>query len=186
MLADLRIIIVIAIIKTCFKFRSKQLLLKLYFGYYVPCILYGSIVWLTNEDTLKNTLFKAFKRFWRLSEGKFNLPKVHNLHQLALKQSLAHLFKMREKKVNMDFDDYFKFCNSHNTRNHENKNLKKLKFRLNGRKNTFSQMIVPWFNRLGPERETKSLATFKKCVDSMIELYLPTPEFEMRRKWWGS
>ena len=124
--------------------------------------------------------------FWRLSEGKFKLPPVHNLHQLAIKQSLLHLFKMREGLVNMDFDDYFRFCNSHNTRNHEAKNLKILKYRLDGRKNSFANMIVPWYNRLNANRETHSVGVFKKCVDEMIEKFLPTPAFDMKRRWWGT
>ena len=70
-----------ALIKTIranFKNITQSLLTTIYRTYFVPTCLYASQVWYNLGDTVYNSLHDIYKKFWRLSDNKFQIPENLN------------------------------------------------------------------------------------------------------------
>ena len=94
------------------------------------------------------------------------------------------MFRMKQDKVDLNFENYFTYLHSETTRGGILKNLRINKARLESRKRAFSRMMVHWYNRLDERRDSDKKHEFEKCVDEMLLKFVPTPEFSLKETFW--
>ena len=156
-------------IRSNFKVRSKKFLISVYQTYFAPIALYASECWYNSDESclIKKKLDSLFRKFWQLSNGKFELPDVLSLNQLAVRKNLMLLHKMRRGESYLKYHDYFKHSNNHTTRSWIKNDLVFLKYRLKSRRLTFPFVTCEWYNKLGAGRNTMNRGKFLKCVNEM-------------------
>ena len=169
----------IFMIRNTFKVRNYLMLKRLYYTYYVPTLLFSCQIWMTPLKGTKDLLYRMYRRFWYLGEGKIT-PKEEVLdpYQLATKHCLTFLFQMTRNETCLNPEEYFQYKTRTVTRS-ENKNdmiIQRSKHVY--RSNFFTINFAKEYNKLPLDiRNSCSTNVFKAKIKDHIVKTDPTPEY---------
>ena len=169
---------ILGLIKRTFTYKDEQTILKLYKSLVRPHLEYAQQFW---SPTLKkdiNKLNKVQERAIKVIPTYKNLGYKDKLKKLdlftlekrRLRGDLIEMYKIITQSSELDFDKYFKYCQSGlrgNGLKLENCSVKSVYNRF-----FFSRVVKPW-NALKQETVScDSLVKFKKCLDNELR-HLP-------------
>ena len=169
----------IFMIRNTLKVRNFQTLKKLYQVYFCPILLYSCMVWVSDYNYARESLYKVYRAFWRLGNG-YIVPDetILDPYQLALKHSLSFLYQIKSGKTCLDFEYFFTRKESEVTRSDTNDDLFIRRNRLQSRNSFFTTFIAKWYNKLPIEvKNAESLSQFKDLVDAFLKREVPTPNY---------
>ena len=166
-------------INRSFKFKTPEIMLKLYQTYVTPHMDYGVTVWCPSTQRDIDVLENVQRRFTRMVLGLKGLEYwerctvlgLNTLQNRRRKLDLIQCFRVLRGTDDIRENMFIKVKDTHNreTRQSMKDNLAKEKNKLDLRKNFFSQRVISDWNNL-PQwlKETRSLSKFKSLLDELI------------------
>ena len=169
----------IFMIRNTFKVRNYLMLKRLYYTYYVPTLLFSCQVWMSPLKGTKDLLYRMFRRFWYLGDGKIT-PKedVLDPYQLATKHCLTFLFQLNRQETCLNPHDFFQYKSRDVTRSENNNDIKIQRSKHVYRSNFFTINFAKKFNALPMViRNSCSTNVFKSKVREYLVRTEPTPSY---------
>ena len=166
----------LGIIARVFKGRNYKTILPLYKTFVRPFLEYNSVIW--SPYTKKNDyklekiqikMFNLIKGFRSLSYlDKLKKANLSSLRARRIQHQLLIMYKMINKIIDLEFDDFFKMNNFNKTRGNAFKLLFP-KTKTNVRHKFFTSSIIKHWNRLKTDDiNVRSIQRFKKNVHDYL------------------
>ena len=163
----------LGIISRVFKQKNPQTIIPLYKSFVRPFLEFNSIIWSPYTKTYIQKIEKIQEKMCNLMcvsrsltyQEKLTKLKMHSLRARRIKQQLTFMFKMKNKFVDLCFDNFFQNNSYRKTRGHVFKLLfpkSKTKYRLN----FFTCSIIKHWNQLkSTDINVRTISLFKKKID---------------------
>ena len=166
-------------INRSFKYKSPEIMTKLYKTYVLPHLDYGATVWSPSTQRDKDILENVQRRFTRMVNGLKGLEYWERCTVLGLstlldrrrKLDLIQCFRVLRGIDDIDSNMFVKVRDVHNrdTRQAVKQNIASEKTSLNLRKTFFSQRVVSDWNNLPHKvQEARNLSAFKSMINELI------------------
>ena len=166
----------LGIIARVFKNRSSKNIIPLYVALVRPLLEYNSVVWSPTTDNYDQRIEKIQKRMFKLLsdlkeeslsyQQKLSKVKLLSLRARRIQHQLSTMFKMKNNKIGLCFDDFFRMNNYNRTRG----NLFKLiipKSKTKAHKGFFSNACVRHWNLLkSSEINVQTCRLFEKNISN--------------------
>ena len=163
----------LGIITKVFSSRKPEIIIPLYKSFVRPHLEHNSVIWSPYTKKNENTVEKIQKRMCNLIYGtrnslsyqdKLKLSNLLSLRARRIRNSLIMLFKMKNKMIDLDFENFFDENRYRKTRG----NIFKLvipKSNTKFRKNFFTSSIVHhWNNLKSSDINVRSINLFKRNI----------------------
>ena len=168
-------------IRNSMKVRTYSVLKKLYMTYFCPIVLYASQIWAGDYVYIREALYRSFRNFWRLGNGKIvPTSDILDPYQLSLQNSLTFLFQSLRGENCLTHSNMFIEIEGV-TRSATNGLLLIPKNRTKIRDAFYTTYIVNLFNNLPCSlRQSCSTNVFKKNLKEYIKLEFQRKDFDYR------
>ena len=162
----------LGIISHVFKYKDSKVWIPLYKAFVRPYLEYNSVIWSPNtkkyDDKIEKIQMKMLRLmscFKKLSyQEKLKETKLLSLHARRIQHQLLIMYKMKNKLIDLRFEDFFRKHTYSKTRG----NIFKLMFpksRSKAHQNFFTNACVKHWNRLmTSELNVRTCGLFKKKI----------------------
>jgi hypothetical protein len=172
----------LGIIARIFKNKTVQTIVPLYRTFVRPFLEYNSIVWSPytkkNELKIEKIQKKALKLIYELRhltyQEQLKRTKLMSLRARRIRHQLIVVFKMKNRTIDLSFEDFFQKCINNKTRGNIFK-LRLPKTKTKMRQSFFANSVIKYWNLLkSSEINARTNTSFTKNIKT----------FFMREKIW--
>ena len=148
--------------------KNRQALTRIWSSFIEPVLNFGSVLWNSKFQYVKDEIDKICNKFWRM----MRVVKPKNClmpSSVVLLRDLQLLHRIVNSKIPcIDPNDYFFKTNDVRTREFTEDHLFKKRFDHQKMKNTFFQRVVPVWNRIPRSTRDTSYFRFTKEIKKML------------------
>ena len=171
---------IVHIVRSTIKVRSYNLLKKIYECYFLPILTYGSELFTSDKNSIRTTLAKAYRAFWRLGgPGMVIQEEILDPFQVCYIKELMFFKRIQCGKTCLEFNKMFDFSDHPGTRAYERQNLKIIGTSKASRYNFFTNVCTRWYNELDDDfRNTEDIRLFKSRIIEAVRIIHPREVFD--------